>query len=232
MKTSIIMKNIKSIALKKSFVMFLILTAWMSACNPEYNLELPLAVNSDELHLSAQEGSTYMQVYATGKWKASFKNPVGWAAIDDAEGDGNGKFFFSYDENKGIGRKIIVGLNKDELNKEIVILQSGKDPSINFPKTQVILPATSASVHLPLESNLAGEDAEMVQTEIQYEDENAGEWITNVVIKNDAFEFYVTQNNMTITRSAQVTLRVTNLNPGSNYYGDEITCSVRISQAN
>lgn len=190
-----------------NFVLFIfvILAGVFTACEDDSDMNLSLAVNSNGLKLPASGGSTHIMVYSTDEWQASFANPVDWASINKVNEKGNSSILFSYSQNFGAARKVIINLQKGQETEQIAVVQEGLTPSLKFPVTKYTVPKTTLPHSLALTSNLK-HNIEGIKVNILYDDETSQEWVSDITIKEDAFEFYALENNLGETRSARVTL--------------------------
>lgn len=184
---------------------FVMLTGVFTACEDDSDMDLSLAVNSNGLKLPASGGATHIMVYSTDEWQASFASPVDWASINKVTEKGNSSILFSYSQNFGAARKVIIDLKKGEETEQIKVIQEGLTPSLKFPVTKYTVPKTSLPHSFALTSNLK-HNIEGIKVDILYDDETSEEWVSGITIKEDAFEFYALENNLGETRSARVTL--------------------------
>lgn len=187
------------------FCVLAILVGSLTGCEDDSDMKLPLAVNSTGLKLPAAGGQTHIMVYSTGEWHAEFVEPVNWASINKIEEKGNSSILFSYAQNFGAARKVVINLTKDDEAQQISVVQEGITPTLKFPVVKYTLPKTSLPTQFSLDTNLEHNLNDIV-VDILYDDEVSEQWISDVKVTSESFEFYALENNLGETRSARVTL--------------------------
>lgn len=190
------------------FCTLVMLSAIFVSCEDDSDMDLSLAVNSNGLKLPATGGSTHIMVYSTGEWKAEFLQPVDWASINKVEEKGNSSIFFTYSQNFGAARKVIINLMKENETEQIAVVQEGVTPTLKFPVTKYTVPKTSLPHRFNLTSNLK-HNLDSIKVNILYDDETSEDWVSNIEIAEESFSFYALENNLGETRSARVTLSFT-----------------------
>jgi len=204
-------------------VLLLMIFGILASCEEIYKFEIPFGVNSNEINLTEDGGSTQVMIYSKGSWSVSLSDQVNWASLNKLKGKGNGAVAFSYSQNVGAPRKVKLIINNGSEEKEVLIIQAGNTPTLKFKNGDVSIPKTQASVYLPLTSNLKY-DAQDIKMDIAYDDETSQEWISEVKITEKAFEFIALANTTGINRMAKVTLSYT------DGWGNEYTAVTNISQ--
>lgn len=188
------------------FCVFAMLMGSLTGCEDDSDMDLSLAVNSNGIKVPAAGGATHIMVYSTGDWHAEFAEPVDWASIDKLEEKGNSSILFSYAQNFGAARKVIINLTKDEEVKQISVIQEGITPVLKFPVTKFTVPKTSLPARFTLDTNLKHNLGNIV-IDILYDDEVSEQWISEPKVTPESFEFFALENNLGETRSARVTLK-------------------------
>ena len=122
------MNNMVSKMIRKGLPFIVALLAF-AACEKPYKLELPLAVDSREYHLSKSGGVARIFFYTTHEWTISLE-PVDctWASINRTSGNGEDdveEILFSYDENADPDREVTIVINAGELQEQIKMFQTG-----------------------------------------------------------------------------------------------------------
>lgn len=122
------MNNMVSKMIRKGLPFIVALLAF-AACEKSYKLELPLAVDSREYHLSKSGGVARIFFYTTHEWTISLE-PVDctWASINRTSGNGEDdveEILFSYDENADPDREVTIVINAGELQEQIKMFQTG-----------------------------------------------------------------------------------------------------------
>jgi len=183
-----------------------ILMGSLTGCEDDSDMDLSLAVNSNGIKVPAAGGATHIMVYSTGDWHAEFIAPVDWASIDKLDEKGNSSILFSYAQNFGAARKVIINLTKGEEVQQISVVQEGITPVLRFPVTKFTIPKNSLPTRFTLDTNLK-HNIEDIVIDILYDDEVSEQWISEPRVTTESFEFYALENNLGETRSARVTLK-------------------------
>ncbi|WP_256012210.1 BACON domain-containing protein [Desertivirga xinjiangensis] len=185
-------------------LLFLFLWAF-SACKREFEMDLSLAVNSNELHLAATEGNTHIMIYSTGKWTARLSEEADWLSLSKLEGQGNTDITVTYARNFGVPRSATLILTKGAETQEIKIIQEGLNVALHFSKTKYTVPRTSLPVSLSLVGDLKYNVSD-VKIDYLYDDETSEKWIAEPVITRTAFTFQTRENNSGRDRAVRITL--------------------------
>lgn len=108
---------------------FIVALLAFAACEKPYKLELPLAVDSREYHLSKSGGVARIFFYTTHEWTISLEPAdCTWASINRTSGNGEDdveEILFSYDENADPDREVTIVINAGELQEQIKMFQTG-----------------------------------------------------------------------------------------------------------
>lgn len=199
-----------------------------TACEQDYELDLPLAVMQNTQNLDAGGGQTHVLVYASGDWKIALDQDVNWATIDRRSGSGNGEFVFTFELNPGIVRKVDVVLTSGSRREVISMIQKGfvSEAQLTIKKTQLDLPDWKAGVQVAFDTNM-DLALERVETKIVYGDEAetsalAADWISNVTVTEDAILFEAAANDTDAARTAQLVVSV-NDNVNNKVYSSMAT---------
>ncbi|MGL4292644.1 MAG: hypothetical protein ACRCSQ_03575 [Bacteroidales bacterium] len=177
----------------------------MISCDDDFQMNLPLNVNSNELELAEAGGSTQVMVYATGKWTVEFETPVKWGSLDRLEGEGNSHFVFSFSQNFGAARKVNILLRKGEHSQVVSFTQAGLTPSMKFRKQEASLVKNKLQVVLPLSTNLKY-NLDEIKLGVTYDDELSQEWMSEVLLTDSAVYFMALPNETGENRKARLSL--------------------------
>ena len=213
-----------------------VLAAALASCQKEFEMDLPLAVNSRAVSLTSGAGSTHVLVYSDGEWSARFTRNVKWASLDNLKGYGNSEIVFTYSANYGVSRQVGVIFEKGSLADTVTFTQAGSvtEPSLAFSRSAVTLLKSAATVTVPINTNLRYSVDDM-EASIVYYDENgiactpvpavtlksdeegeegqqpappADQWISNVKISAEGVSFDVSGNSATTPRSADLEISI------------------------
>lgn len=183
--------------------MLLVLPFLFIQCKQEFELDLSLAVNANEIHLEPEEGVTHIMVYADGAWTAQFTEEVDWVGVDKLQGEGNSDLKFSYSQNFGAARSVTLVLTKGSERQEVKIIQNGLDVAVRFAKNKFTLPRHALPTVLPIVNTLQA-DLKTFDIEYLYDDETSEQWVTNAVLTDEGFEFETLENNAGRKRAVRI----------------------------
>src|SRR5690606_18725680 len=176
-------------------------------CEKKYELDLSLALATEEIHLKPEEGNTKIMVYSTADWQVSVKEETDWLTLNTTTGSGNEDILFSYNRNFGITRKATLIITKGSEKKELTIIQDGQDASFRFTKSKYMVTRNPFHITLPilndLESNIS-----RINVEYLYDDETSEKWINNAKLTANGFEFDLLENKNNRTRTVRIYLTV------------------------
>ncbi|MBD1423285.1 BACON domain-containing protein [Sphingobacterium chuzhouense] len=190
--------------MKKCIILLLILPLFLQ-CQKKMELDLSLAVNSNELHLTAEEGTTHIMVYADGEWEVNFKEDADWISVDKVRGSGNSDVVFSYAQNFGASRRVTLVLSKGSEKQEVLIIQEGLEVALRFAKNKFTIPKHGLPTILPIVSNVEA-DFKSVDIEYLYDDETSEQWVTNGALTDEGFTFEALENTAGRKRSVRIYL--------------------------
>lgn len=194
-------------------VIFAILCAanLICSCAKEVTLDFPLTFFAKRNDLSTEAGCTNVIIYANSDWTLSMPD-CGWASIDRTSGIGTGKFVFSYDENTGYARKVVITAQSIGQTAYIEMVQKSAmdEISITLHQPSVFASAVSGRACVSYESTVPEERIEdIVVVPRGTQGEEIG-WITDMTLigKSD-ISFNVADNNTSIERKAIVNVSYT-----------------------
>lgn len=98
--------------------------AVLASCQKPFEFSSPLSLSSEKVNLSAVEGSATIVVYANSSWTATLSEPVEWAQLEEASGDGLGRLFFVYQSNFGEERQVQVVITSKGVTKTVDMVQA------------------------------------------------------------------------------------------------------------
>ena len=184
-----------------------------TACEQDYELDLPLAVTQNTLNLDAGGGQTHVLVYSSGDWNVAFDGDIPWATIDRTSGSGNGEFVFTFELNPGIVRKADVILTSGSNRQVISMIQNGfvGEASLTIMKESAKLPDWESLARVPFDTNM-DLALERITSRVTYGDgaeETASEgWISDIVVTEDAILFETAANDTGESRLARLIVEV------------------------
>ena len=122
------MSNMVSKMIRKGLPFIAALLAFIS-CEKPFKLELPLAVDSREYHLSKKEGVARIFFYTTKSWNITLEPAdCSWASINRTSGSGEDdveEILFTYQQNAEIDRTVTIVINAGDLQEKITMFQTG-----------------------------------------------------------------------------------------------------------
>src|SRR5574344_671053 len=129
-------------------------TSALTSCEKDSDLELPLAVNSNNLALEAKGGSTHVMIYSTTDWTARFDAPVEWASLNVLSGTGNSDVVFAYSENLEASRRVKLIIENRHGADTILMVQKGFATQLAFKQTEISVPKIKSRISIPYTTNL------------------------------------------------------------------------------
>ncbi|QBQ41879.1 hypothetical protein E2P86_12225 [Sphingobacterium psychroaquaticum] len=187
--------------------MLMVVVALFTQCDRKYEMDLSLAVNSNEVHLEAVEGKTKIMVYANGDWQVSLKEDVDWITLDRTSGYGNGDLLFSYTQNFGVSRSVTLLLSKGKEQQEIKIIQKGLDAAFRFSKSKYTITKNAFQINLPIVNDVKS-NVKKMKVEYLYDDETSEKWVTNLDFTENSVVFTALENNAGRNRTVRIYLTV------------------------
>ena len=122
------MKNMVSKIMKKGALVIAALSVLLS-CDKPFELDLPLAVDSHEYHLSSKAGQARIFFYTNKAWTLTVEPAdCSWATVNRTSGNGREdveEILFKYDLNEDADRKAILHITAGELKESITMSQTG-----------------------------------------------------------------------------------------------------------
>lgn len=122
------MSNMVSKMIRKGLPFIVALLAF-AACEKPYRLELPLAVDSREYHLSKNEGVARIFFYTTMPWTITLEPAeCSWASINRTSGSGEDdveEILVTYGQNSDPDREVTIVIKAGELQEQIRLFQTG-----------------------------------------------------------------------------------------------------------
>lgn len=122
------MKNMASKMIKICLLSCTVLFA-LASCNKPFDLDLQLAVDSHEYHLSSKAGEARIFFYTTRSWEISLEPAdCSWATLNKTSGDGKDpveEILFTYEQNDDPDREVTLIITAGDLQEEIIMFQTG-----------------------------------------------------------------------------------------------------------
>ena len=167
---------------------------------------MTLAVNDNTINLTPDSGKEHVLVYAKGQWNADFKEAVGWAAIEEGSGTGNGEFILTYEKNPDILRRAEILLTAAGVDKTITITvnQEGEKgtPKLAFAENEKSYIAWEVKDAIAVESNI---NQSLIKAE------SSVEWIGSLELKDGQLSFTVAENTTGEARKGTLTVSYTDI---------------------
>ena len=108
---------------------FIVAMLAFTACDKPFKLDLPLAVDAREYHLSKKEGVARVFFYTTKSWNITLEPAdCSWASINRTSGSGEDdveEILFTYQQNAEIDRTVTIVINAGDLQEKITMFQTG-----------------------------------------------------------------------------------------------------------
>ena len=122
------MRNMVSNIMKQGALIIAAMFALLS-CNKPFELNLPLAVDSHEYHLSSKAGVARIFFYTNRSWTLTVDpEDCTWASVNRTSGNGQEdveEILFTYDKNQDPDRQVILHITAGDLQESITMFQTG-----------------------------------------------------------------------------------------------------------
>lgn len=165
---------------------------------------MTLAVNDTTMNLSSKASQQHVLVYAKGNWNARLDGNADWAALDKADGSGNGEFILNVTANDGLRRRADIVLTASGVSKTIYVHlnQDGAlgNPKITFEDTDKRYIAWSSNDYIAFKSNV---DESLLKAEA------SEDWITDLSVGDGKLSYTVGENTTGAERTATLILYYT-----------------------
>ena len=200
--------NMKPILRKCLAAMAFASALFAASCQKETEspTTMTLAVNDNTINLTPDSGKEHVLVYAKGQWNADFKEAVGWAAIEEGSGTGNGEFILTYEKNPDILRRAEILLTAAGVDKTITITvnQEGEKgtPKLAFAENEKSYIAWEVKDAIAVESNI---NQSLIKAE------SSVEWIGSLELKDGQLSFTVAENTTGEARKGTLTVSYTDI---------------------
>lgn len=197
--------------MKRVFYAILCAASLLSGCAKEVKLEYPLTFFAKRNDLSTTAGSTNVIIYANYDWTLSMPE-CDWASIDRTSGSGTGKFVFTYEENTGYARKVVITANSDGQTAYIEMVQKSamEDITIVLHQTSVSASAVSGQAIISYESTVPESCLQDIVIVAKDEQGADVDWISDMTVVNSSrIAFNVAENATGAERKAVVNVSYT-----------------------
>lgn len=188
-------------------VLALLLAA--AGCSQRYELNLPLALNREEMRFEASGNSYYVMVYCQGAWTARLDKEVPWVSLSRTEGNGNSQIMVSTDLNRGVSRGVTLLVSGEAGTREMYISQkSGTSEAGRYllVKDGQDMLRGAATGRIAAETMLDEATLEGVRISVEYAQEGVQPWIHDIQVSAARVTFRVDENGSGAARSATVNL--------------------------
>ena len=186
----------------------LFMLPFAASCDMPYEIEQPLGVTTKTVKLQARAGETPVVVYAAGDWTADLTENVDWASIDRLKGHGLSEIKFAYSQNFGAARKVgIIFYSSKEIPDTVMMIQAAgnEKPIFQFTKEEVTAPKNQGKIVLGFKTDLIY-DMEDILSEVEYDQEDSKDWISNVEITAENVTLDIAENSTGMDRTATLKL--------------------------
>lgn len=200
-----------------------------AACTQRYQLDIPLALNREEMRFTAYGNSYYVMVYCNGEWTASLEREVDWLSFSRTSGSGSGReqIMVSADTNQCVSRGVVLSVVSGTESRELYISQAGllgNTGSYGFGTEQYSVPAGGGVFSLPSATNLDPYTISCATVGIEYASEGE-EWLQDISVEDESMSFSAATNSTGAVRSA-----ILHLSFPLARWDTPVTAALRITQ--
>lgn len=188
----------------KKELLFLMLLAILTSCridDAEYLQRDELGTSGKEFIISSDIGRLDISVYSNKSGKVKVLEGDSWLHVVADSFDGDATISLDYLYNEGFPRMGLVELRTDTRCDTVTVKQKGgKEESLDFPQTSVVVYNGIGASVLPIEGNV---DVSQLQFSVIYIDGES--WISSVSLFPDRMELLTVDNPDDLkSRKAQV----------------------------
>lgn len=178
-----------------------------AACTQRYELNLPLALNREEMRFKSGGESYYVMVYCRGDWSAHLEKNAPWLELSRESGSGNQQIMITASPNEGVSRGVYLIIEGDGIYREMYVSQESglADGGIySLAKQSQTVMKIAGRSRVLAGTNLDDETIQGCQLQIQYE-EGEG-WLHDIKVESDAITFSYDANESGASRTARILL--------------------------
>lgn len=175
------------------------------SCSQKYELNLPMAVDREELRFRKEGNTYYVRVWSEGKWKAQLEREVSWLQLSAVEGDSDGQILLTAEKNSSVSRGVSLKITNLHGEREVYVSQesgAAEGGYFSFAKDEISLMKNSSSPSLRYGTNLGDETISCYETELNYEDGDG--WIEDISISDGRLRFKARENDSGDIRRATI----------------------------
>lgn len=153
------MKNIINKTKAVVAAMLIAVMATMTSCYQKFEESWDLAINSNNITVTYEEGMIAIACFTTGHWTARLDHEIVWGHLENASGNGTGYVRFFYDLNTSVSRAVDLILNANGKEEIIHIIQNTGigEGAVAFDRNSVTYANGKYEGRLEIQTNLPDE---------------------------------------------------------------------------
>lgn len=153
------MKNIINKTKAVVAAMLVVVMATLTSCYQKFEESWDLAINSNNLTISHEEGMISIPCFTTGKWTARLDHEIVWARLENTSGTGTGYVRFYYNLNTSVSRSVDLILEAEGKQEIIHIVQRTGigEGAVSFDREAVTYANGKYEGRLVIKTNLPDE---------------------------------------------------------------------------
>ena len=153
------MKNIINKTKAVVAAMLIVVMTTMTSCYQKFEESWDLAINSNNITVTYEEGMIAIACFTTGHWTARLDHEIVWGHLENASGNGTGYVRFFYDLNTSVSRAVDLILNANGKEEIIHIIQNTGigEGAVAFDRSSVTYANGKYEGRLEIQTNLPDE---------------------------------------------------------------------------
>lgn len=153
------MKNMINRSKALIAVMLVAVMAIQTSCYQKFEESWDLAINTNNVTVTYEEGSVAIACFTTGRWTARLDHEVVWARLENTSGNGTGYVKFIYTQNTSVSRSVDLILEAEGKKEIIHIIQRTGigEGAVSFDRETVTYANGKYEGRLEIETNLPDE---------------------------------------------------------------------------
>ena len=178
------------------------------SCSQRYELEIPIALNREEMRFTSSGNSYYVMVSSEGAWTASLDKDAPWLSFSRLEGNGNAQIMVSASLNTGVSRGVTLTVSNSHGSREMYISQESglADGGLyGLVKESVNILKAAGTARISAGTNLDDATIGGALPSVTYKS-GEEQWIHDIVVTASRVSFSYDENVSGEPRSATVTL--------------------------
>ena len=139
--------------------MLIVVMSSLTSCYQKFEESWDLAINTNNITVTYEEGSIAIACFTTGRWTARLDHEVPWARLENTSGNGTGYVKFIYTLNTSVSRSVDLILEAEGKQEIIHLIQRTGigEGAVSFDRDAVTYANGKYEGRLEIQTNLPDE---------------------------------------------------------------------------